>query len=195
MEWTGDFINRQSFPDLDIEIGRNTYGRPRILANPGDKRKLRIGSFCSIAENVKIFVGGFGRHPTHLPTTYPLAYLFNVSRKNFDRSHLSRPLDTIIGNDVWIGRDATIFAGVTIGDGAVIGANALVNKDVQPYSVVGGIPARQINYRFSESQIRKLLDLRWWEFPDAVILQEINMFYQSNIDAFIAHMSRYKSNT
>ena len=125
----------------------------------------------------------------------PLAYLFNVSRKNFDRSHLSRPLDTIIGNDVWIGRDATIFAGVTIGDGAVIGANALVNKDVQPYSVVGGIPARQINYRFSESHHRKLLDLRWWEFPDAVILQEINMFYQSNIDAFIAHMSRYKSNT
>lgn len=193
MEWTGETINNKTYPDLDIEIGRHTYGRPRLLVNAGDKSKLRIGAFCSIAENVKIFVGGFGRHPTHLPTTYPLAYQFSVKSKNFDRSHLQRSLDTTIGNDVWLARDVTIFSGVTIGHGAVIGASALVNKDVPPYAVVGGVPAKLLNYRFSKELVEKLLALRWWDLPDELIVQEMEAFYQPDIERFIARLEQCKA--
>lgn len=142
------------------EIGEYTYGDPSVLdfgdSNPG---KLKIGSFCSISRNVTILLSG--NHRVDWLTTYP----FNVVFEEF-RNITGHPFskgDVIIGNDVWIGMDVVIMSGVTIGDGAVIGARAVVTKDVPPYAMVVGNPAKIVKYRFNDEIIKKLLLLRWWE--------------------------------
>jgi acetyltransferase-like isoleucine patch superfamily enzyme len=192
MHLVSEFINEANYPWLDIAVGKHSYGKPRILSNPGDKRKLTIGAFCSIAENVKIFVGTFGIHPVHLPSTFPLSQLYSISSDSYDRSHLFGNLDTTIGSDVWIGRDSTIFSGLTIGDGAVIGTGALVTKDVPPYSIVGGVPAKVIRYRFEKDVVRDLLDLKWWELSDHIIIENLHLFYQTDLKKFISHLSMNK---
>lgn len=134
-------------------------------------RTLSIGNYCSIAEEVTIFVGRFGIHKTETLTTFPLG----MSLPNHDLKALGGAntqklpdnLDLIIGNDVWIGYRAIIKAGVTIGTGAVIGAGAIVTKDVAPYSIVVGSPARHIKFRHAEHIRAALLESRWWEYtPD-----------------------------
>ena len=138
--------------------------------------KLKIGSFCSIAGNVDIFVGYQGRHPLDFISTYPLNMLF-PKFKSTGRSRAFPPnLSVVVGNDVWIGRDSLIMAGVTIGDGAVVGARSLVNKDVPPYAIVGGSPARIIKYRFDEQTVAQLLALRWWDWEDDVIEKNMDLF-------------------
>ncbi len=91
--------------------------------------------------------------------------------------------DIIIGNDVWIGYEAVILAGITIGDGAIIGARAVVTKDVPPYSIVGGVPARLIRKRFSDETIAALMSMRWWDLPEQEILERIQYIQTGNIDA------------
>jgi acetyltransferase-like isoleucine patch superfamily enzyme len=127
------------------KIGKYTYGAPEIFPF-GLNNKLEIGKFCSIADKVKIFLGG--NHSINSPTTYVLRYLFE---DNLEES-LSKG-DVIIGNDVWIGYGALILSGVKIGDGAVISTNSVVYNNVKPYSIVGGNPAKFWIYRFEEEKI------------------------------------------
>jgi hypothetical protein len=94
--------------------------------------------------------------------------------------------DVVIGNDVWIGINAFIGSGLTIGDGAVIGAHAVVTRDVPPYAVAGGNPARVIRHRFAEAQIEALLAIRWWDWPDQVVDRYLPLIMSPDIDAFIA---------
>lgn len=123
----------------------------------------QIGKFCSIASYVRIVSG---THPVTMVSTHPAFY---SSAKQSGITFVSENLfnegteKTIVGNDVWIGSGATILGGVDIGDGSIIAAGAIVTKDVPPYSVVGGVPAKIIKYRFSEEQIAKLLEFKWWD--------------------------------
>jgi len=125
--------------------------------------KLTIGKFCMIASDVTFIMNG-ANHLTEAITTYPFAIFGEGWEKAMDGREYPRKGDILVGNDVWIGYNATIMAGVTIGDGAIIATNATVVKDVAPYSIVGGNPAKEIRRRFPEEMIEKLLELRWWEW-------------------------------
>ena len=131
-------------------------------------RNVKIGRYCSVAKHVDI---GLLQHPVNWLSVTPRQYYRNFSGwSSFAGKKMAvKPFDgesgmTEIGNDVWIGDRVVIMSGVKIGDGAIIAAGAVVTKDVPPYAVVGGIPARVIKYRFDESTIRRLLDLQWWRY-------------------------------
>lgn len=128
-----------------------------------------IGAFCSIAGKVSI---GGAMHPTDFVSTSPVFLSHKDSVKTKFARHDYLPiLLTVIGNDVWIGEGALIKAGVTIGDGSVVGMGAVVTKDVAPYSIVGGNPARLIRFRFEQEIIEALLKMKWWDLPDSELLR------------------------
>lgn len=143
--------------------------------------KLIIGKFCMIASDVTFIMNG-ANHLTDAISSYPFA-IFGEGWK--DAMHgKSYPVkgDTIIGNDVWIGHKATIMPGVTIGDGAIIATGALVTKDVAPYTIVGGNPAKEIKKRFSDEQISKLLELQWWNWSIEKITENVQHLTGNNLD-------------
>lgn len=120
----------------------------------------RIGKFCSIASGVKI---SLGVHPMDFVSLHPAFYANNKGFDTFsDRTYIKEYANVEIGNDVWIGTDVMIPGGINVGDGAVIAAGAVVTKNVEPYSVVGGVPAKLIKYRFKKEVITKLLHIKWW---------------------------------
>jgi acetyltransferase-like isoleucine patch superfamily enzyme len=152
-------------------IGNHTYINKYCLI---DRNTKSIGSFCSIAYGVKI---GLGNHPTKWVSTHPFAYDKKYGFVNKGRSFEEQTIEScIVWNDVWIGANATILAGVNIGDGAIIGANSVVTGDVAPYSMVAGTPAKHIRYRFDEAMIKSLLELKWWNWDDDRIKNNIDKF-------------------
>ncbi|MDQ0325213.1 acetyltransferase-like isoleucine patch superfamily enzyme [Rhodopseudomonas julia] len=173
-----DFIVRHGF-----EVGEFTYGRPAIRWW-GEKARLIIGRYTSIADGVTIFLGG--NHRTDWVTTYPFSAL--AKRWPEARGIVGHPAtkgDVVIGNDVWIGGQAVILSGVTIGDGAVIATRAVVTRNVEPYTIVGGNPARPLAERFSSEQKQKLLKIRWWDWPEDKLRRFIPALLSPDIDVFI----------
>lgn len=140
-----------------------------------------IGNYCSIASGTVV---GMGTHTLNNISTSPIfTEKHNATGTSWCESSTEFPYrKVIIGNDVWIGARAMILGGVTIGDGAVVGAGAVVTKDVPPYSIVGGVPARIIRYRFSQEVINKLLDVKWWSLPEYILKENINLFQTNNIE-------------
>ncbi len=128
------------------------------------KDRLIIGRFCMIASDVKFIMNG-ANHLSRSISAYPFAVFGNGWEHAMEGKSYPHKGDLIIGNDVWIGYNATLIAGITVGDGAIIAANATVTKDVPPYTIVGGNPAQEIRKRFSEAHIKKLLQLKWWDWP------------------------------
>ncbi len=144
-------------------IGDHTYGKPTVLEPK--MASLTIGKFCSIAGEVVIILGN---HKIDTVSTYPFKTLskhWPGARALEVKDHFTNG-DVIIGNDVWIGHGATVMSGISIGDGAVIAANTLVNKDVPPYAIVGGTPAKIIRYRHDNDIITSLLNIQWWNWTD-----------------------------
>ena len=166
-----------------LEVGDYTYGKPQIC-KWDDSTKLKIGKFCSIADGVKILLGG--NHRSDWISTYPFSAISEIWPEAKDiKGHPCSKGDISIGNDVWIGMDVTILSGVTISDGAIIGAGSVVTKDVKPYSVVAGNPAKLIRMRFNSEQIEKLLSIRWWDWDIKKIHKNLNLLCSSSIDKFI----------
>lgn len=126
--------------------------------------KLIIGKFCQLASGVTFIMNG-ANHLQESISTFPFAIFGDDWKEAIKGKSYPSKGDTIVGNDVWIGFDATIMPGVKIGDGAIIGSKSVVTKDVEPYSMVGGNPAREIRKRFSPQQVDYLLDLQWWNWP------------------------------
>ena len=155
-----------------VFVGRYTYGFENIsIKQWGEGATLKIGSFCSIAGNIRVFLGG--NHRTNWITTYPFGHVFaDELGGQHIVGHPSTKGDVDIGDDVWIGEAVTIMSGVTIGNGSVLAANSTVTKDVAPYQVVGGNPARLIKERFDDELIALLNELRWWDL-DVSQIKEI----------------------
>ncbi len=147
--------------------------------------RLIIGKFCMIASGVKFIMNG-ANHLTDALSTYPFAIFGNGWEKAMEGKVYPNKGDVVIGNDVWIGHNATIMAGVNIGDGAIIATNATIVKDVAPYAVVGGNPAKEIKKRFSDETIEKLLKLRWWDWDIEKITEHVQHLTGNNIDSLLA---------
>lgn len=152
----------------------------------GGQDKLSIGRFCSIAKNVTFLLSGDHRH--EWVTTYPFPAFSNIW-KGAEKitGHPKDKGDIVIGNDVWTGRNSIILSGISIGDGAVIAAGSVVTKNVEPYSIVGGVPAKIIKYRFKQKQIRELLKIKWWNWKPEKIKRNLTKLCNSNIDDFISN--------
>ena len=141
---------------------------------PINRDKLKIGKFCSIACGTK-FLFNSANHALDSLSTYPFPLFFeewNLEKEKVTDAWDNRG-DIVIGNDVWIGYEAVILSGVTIGDGAIIGTRAVVTKDVPPYTIVGGVPAKPIRKRFDEKVIEELLKIKWCDWTEEKIARNI----------------------
>jgi virginiamycin A acetyltransferase len=164
--------------------GPENFERNNVLYHyPINHDKLIIGKFCSIACGAR-FIMNSANHTLTSLSTYP----FPVLRCEWDETMpvaeaWDNKGDIVVGNDVWIGYEAVILSGVKIGDGAIIGTRAVVTKDVPPYTIVGGIPARPIKKRFDDGTIDTLLKMRWWDWPVEKIQENLAAIRSGDIQA------------
>ncbi len=142
--------------------------------------KLVIGKFCMIASDVKFIMNG-ANHLSESISSYPFAIFGNGWENAMEGKSYPNKGDLIVGNDVWIGYNATIMSGIVIGDGAIIATNATVTKDVAPYTIVGGNPAKEIRKRFDEDTIKKLLAIQWWNWDIATISKNVQALTGGNL--------------
>ena len=151
---------------------------------PINHDRLIIGKFCSIACGAK-FAFNCANHTLKSLSTYTFPLFFEEwdLQKSDVATAWDNKGDIIIGNDVWIGYDAVIMAGVKIGDGAIIGTRAVVTKDVEPYSIVGGVPAKEIRKRFAPEVIEKIKSLQWWNWPEEKIQKSLTAIQSGDIDS------------
>ena len=178
----GDFTMYNDFVNDPLLFEKNNV----LYHYPINKDKLMIGKFCSIACGAK-FIFNSANHTLTSLSTYPFPIFFE--EWELDRKDVANAWDNkgniVIGNDVWIGYEAVIMAGVTVGDGAIIGTRAVVTKDVPPYTIVGGVPAKPIRKRFSENVINTLLEIKWWDWSREKISEKINAIQTGKIDQLL----------
>lgn len=174
----GDFTMYNDFVNDPKDFERNNV----LYQYPINNDRLIIGKYCSIACGAKFLFNSANHTMTSL-STYPFPLFFEewgLEKKNVTNAWDNKG-DIVVGSDVWIGYEAVILAGVTIGDGAIIGTRAVVTKDVPPYTIVGGIPAKPIRKRFDDEMISHLLALKWWDWAEERIAQNINLIQSGNI--------------
>lgn len=189
-------FGKECYIDRNVIMGNYNYFNANQVPVLIESNTV-IGSFCSIAPGVFI---GLGNHDVHSVSTHPIMFnpyyseLLNVEFKGTRNSLIDSDVTTIIGNDVWVGAKAMINRGVNIGDGAVIAGGAIVTKDVQPYSIVGGVPAKVIGYRFDTNTIRELTNnTRYclWNWDELFLKQHLNEL--NNIDTYLKCISKFKA--
>lgn len=174
-------IHRTSKVEAGSEVVNSTFGKHSFCGYDCEIMHTDIGAFCSIAN--KVIIGG-GMHPMEWVSMSPAFYEGKDSIKAKFAEHQREPIKrTTIGHDVWVGECVLIKQGVTIGSGAVIGMGSVVTKNVAPYSIVAGVPAKEIRKRFDESVIQELLNSEWWNFPDAK-LKKLGQYF-NDIDTFM----------
>lgn len=166
----GEFTMYNDFVNDPMQFERNNV----LYQYPINHDKLIIGKFCSIACGAK-FIFNSANHTLSSVSTYPFPIFFEEWGLNIKdvAAAWDNKGDIVIGNDVWIGYEAVIMAGVTVGDGAIIGTRAVVTKDVPPYTIVGGVPAKPIRKRFDNEALDELLKIRWWDWPEEKIARNI----------------------
>ena len=158
-----------------------------LMPDRDDVDKLIIGSFCSIGTGVSFVMAGNQGHRHDWITSFP--FFFMDEEPAFaDAINAYQPAgDTVIGNDVWIGAEAMIMPGIKVGDGAVIGSRALVTKNVEPYTIVGGNPAKVIKQRFSDDEIEKLLEMKWWDWSQEQLKGAMPLLCSGDIAALYTY--------
>ena len=180
----GDFTIYNDFINDPREFEKNNV----LYHYPINHDRLIIGKFCSIACGAK-FIFNCANHTLKSLSTYTFPLFFEEwdLPKSDVVSAWDNKGDIVIGNDVWIGYDAIIMAGVTIGDGAIIGTRAVVTKDVEPYSIVGGVPAKEIRKRFSTDIIARLQELQWWNWDADIIRNSIKAIQDGDLGSLDCH--------
>jgi len=188
--YTKDFLKNKKYI-----IGNYTYGKP-IVHDWGDGGNLVIGKYTSIADGVNILLGG--NHRLDWITSYPFHSLsvdlqgMWPEARNIEGDRWAKG-DVVIGNDVWIGLNVTIVSGVTIGSGAAVAAGSVVVKDIPPYAIVAGNPAKIIKMRFAEDQIEELIKLEWWNWTDEKVRKNMSILCSPNTDGlFPRHTAKVK---
>lgn len=179
--WT-HLVSKFKKPLGTLEIGKPLHGTPPIILSFGSADKVTIGKYCSIAPNVTI-VAASGQHVMNI-TLFPDMTHAIGGPKSKKKDITLKKKEVKIGNDVWIGTGAIILS-VNVGDGAIIGAGAVVTKNIPPYSIAVGVPARVIRYRFNPTQILKMLKIAWWNWPYEKLLRNMSYFSEDNIEKFI----------
>jgi acetyltransferase-like isoleucine patch superfamily enzyme len=160
--------------------GPQTYGFPRILTYERGQEKLIVGNYCSLGGT---FILG-GKHAVDAVTTYP--HRINWKMPGAGTDGFPTPTgDTVLGSDVWTCEGSLILSGVTIGDGAIVAAGAVVTKDVPPYAIVGGNPAKVLRYRYDEDEREAMLAIRWWDWPVDVVREAVPLLAGKDLDAFL----------
>ncbi len=165
-----------------VQVTHSTMGDYSYIGRNSRIIHAEIGKFCSIASETKI---GMGTHTLDKISTSPIfTEAKNGTKHSWVNESAVNPFKrVIVGNDVWIGVRTMVMGGVKIGDGAVIGAGSIVTKDIPPYAVVAGVPAKVIRYRFPQEQIEALMSHPWWELPEDKLREHIDLFQDSeNID-------------
>lgn len=157
-----------------------------LTADRKETDRLIIGSFCSIGTGVSFIMAGNQGHRLEWISTFPF---FFAGEECMGRAlnGYQRAGDTEIGSDVWIGAEAMIMPGIQVGHGAVIGARAVVTKNIEPYAIVGGNPAKPIRKRFSDEQIRQLLEMAWWDWPEDQLAAAMKFLCSENVDGLYKH--------
>ena len=180
----GDFTIYNDFVNDPRDFEKNNV----LYHYPINHDRLIIGKFCSIACGAK-FIFNCANHTLKSLSTYTFPLFFEEwdLAKSDVVSAWNNKGDIVIGNDVWIGYDAIIMAGVTIGDGAIIGTRAVVTKDVEPYSIVGGVPAKEIRKRFSTDIIARLQELQWWNWDADIIRNSIKAIQDGDLGSLDCH--------
>lgn len=175
----GDYTIYNDFVNDPTDFQRNNV----LYHYPINHDNLKIGKFCSVACGAK-FIFNCANHSLGSLSTYTFPLFFDewdLDIKNVADSWDNKG-DIVIGNDVWIGYEAVILSGVTIGDGAIIGARAVVTKDVAPYTIVGGVPAKPIRKRFDDDTIARLLEIKWWDWDKERIRLNIHAIQSGRLD-------------
>lgn len=176
----GDYTIYNDFAHDPQEFERNNV----LYHYPVNGDKLKIGKFCSIACGAK-FLFTSANHAMRPLSTYTFPIFFEEWGLDVSeiRSAWDNKGDIVVGNDVWIGYEAVILSGVTIGDGAIVWARAVATRDVPPYTIVGGVPAKSIRKRFDDETIEKLLRLRWWDWDERAISRGLSAIRNGDIAA------------
>jgi acetyltransferase-like isoleucine patch superfamily enzyme len=175
----------------NVRLDFSTVGSYTYMAGMSIALNVTIGRFCSIAEGLAV---GMGAHPTNMVSTSPVFFspykqcgvTFAPEGSNFDEQP-----KTVIGNDVWLGANVFVRDGVTIGSGAIVAAGSVVVKDIAPYAIVGGVPAREIRKRFSDVDITTLLALKWWDWPEEVLREASPLFQAGDVGALLRWHQQY----
>jgi acetyltransferase-like isoleucine patch superfamily enzyme len=170
-----------------ISVGTGTYGQPFVHYHAGDTARVVIGRYCSIAAGAAFMPGG--NHRVDWVSTYPFRLRYGLDGALRD-GHPTTKGDITVGNDVWIGNDALVLSGVTVGDGAVIAAKTVVTKDVAPYAIVAGNPGRVVGHRFSEADREQLLRIRWWDWPESLVVDRVAELNGGDLATFIERYGR-----
>ena len=178
----GEYTMYNDFVHDPRDFERNNV----LYQYPVNRDRLVIGKFCSIACGAKFLLNS-ANHTLRSLSTYPFPIFYEAW--GLEPARVAEAWDNkgdiVIGNDVWIGYEAVILAGVTVGDGAVIGTRAVVAKDVPPYTIVGGVPAKAIRKRFPDETIARLLDLQWWDWPRDKIARNINAIQSGKLSEIV----------
>ena len=174
---------QQHIAEGTLVMGNMSYYAPNVIKFKGDTGRVLVGNFASVAPDADFYVGGL--HRVEWVSLYGLRAMLELPGAYEDGFTHGRG-DIVVGSDTWVTNGCTVMSGVTIGDGAVVGTKAVVAKDVRPYAIVVGNPAKEIGRRFSDEQVEALLRIKWWDWPTELVKERVDALSSPDIDAFIA---------